>query len=125
MWLTSPGSISASWKYNMFNKEENVLDLPSFDMLWISFRGDPENIFSLIIPYCEVSNGEVRAISHDNISILAKEEMFDIPPDEFKEIIENSLNTCWEEQGFKRKKIIRLSVQPAKTNKVIQIPINT
>jgi hypothetical protein len=107
----------------MYEGEETVMNIPSFDMLWISFRGDPEGTFSLIVPCCEVINGVIIGITQTDIIVSHKKENIELSHGEFKEAIEYELNDALEHQGFKKKKITQLSVQPAKTNDVIQILI--
>jgi hypothetical protein len=107
----------------MRKEDDTMMRLPSFDMLWISYSGDPEGTFSMIVPYCEVYNGEIAGIDSDGVTIHYKGDSMHVPHDEFKEVIEDALGTCASEQGFKARKIRRLSVQPKDTADVIQIPI--
>jgi len=103
--------------------EDDTMRLPSFDMLWISFTGDPEGTFSMIVPYCEVYNGEITDIDSTGVTIHYKDQSMHVPHNEFKEVIEDTLGSCVTEQGFKSRKIRSLSVQPRNTADVIQIII--
>jgi hypothetical protein len=108
----------------MRKEEDTMMSLPSFDMLWISYSGDPEGTFSLIIPYCEVTTGEIVKIDSKGISISYNDGgCANVSHVEFKGVIEEILNECDADQGFKRKKIRRLSVQPKNTADVIQLII--
>ena len=108
----------------MRKEDETTMRLPSFDMLWISYKGDPEGTFSLVIPYCEVSNGQLIRITNEAITLVYQDKAISIPHQDFKDGVESALNDCNQEQGFPKKKIIRLSVQPKETADVIQIPIS-
>ena len=104
-------------------EDETTMRLPSFDMLWISYKGDPEGTFSLIIPYCEVSNGLLTAISAEEVTIEHQGKSVNIPHQDFKDGIESALNDCNQEQGFSRRKIVRISIQPRETADVFQLLI--
>jgi len=59
----------------MYNDEEDgdLMEPPKYDMLSVKFRGDNHTI---VLPYCEVANGDIMEITAEDIYIsVLKEEV--------------------------------------------------
>ena len=56
---------------------DDLLEPPKYDMLSVKFRGDQHVI---VLPYCEVANGDITNISDDTVEIS-------VPKDEGSEVV--------------------------------------
>jgi hypothetical protein len=95
------------------DKDNELLEPPRYDMLIIRFRGDQQDI---ILPYCEVANGELSGCEEEEkvieIAVEGKPEMARISFDDFIKHIEKT---------FDIKEIKKLAIQPAGSSEAIQI----
>jgi hypothetical protein len=99
----------------MFNNNSNddLKDPPVYDLLNVKFRGDT---FNILLPYCEVANGQIMSIDNGEIVIYVqddgKQEDVKMTHLEFVKVIEKTFDT---------KEIVKLSVQPAGSYEEIEI----
>ena len=93
--------------------DDNLLEPPKYDMLSVKFRGDNHTI---VLPYCEVANGDITNISADTVEIsVPKEEGNELVKMLFKDF------TKLIETTFDIKEITYLAAQLAGTTELIQI----
>jgi hypothetical protein len=92
---------------------EDLQDPPIYDTLTVKFRGDNHEI---VLPYCEVANGDIKTIGTNCIYISVTEKGF---ADEVKMTFEEFLNTI--EKAFDTKEITKLSVQAADSYDTVKI----
>jgi len=87
------------------NDEQGVLEPPNYDMLTIRFMGDNH---SLLLPYCEVANGDILSTQNTQIKIAVTRdgevETVEMVYSKFVELVEKTFDT---------KGITELSVQLA------------
>jgi hypothetical protein len=92
------------------------MNLPIYDTLWISHEtpepGAPP-AFTLVLPYCEVANGEIQELSPGGVTIAFNGETVAMPHKDFVKLVEREI---------KNGKITYLMVQMKDSPKVIQIP---
>ena len=89
--------------------KEDLMDPPLYDMLHVKFRGDNHEV---ILPYCEVANGNVAEISDSAIEITKPQDKVQMDFKVFVEVIENT---------FDIKQIVKLSVQKAGSYESVQL----
>ena len=93
--------------------EQGVLEPPRYDMLMVQFMGDPHE---LVLPYCEVANGDLISIENTQIKISVARnsliESVEMPYSQFVELIEKTFDT---------KGITKLSAQLAGSYDVVKI----
>lgn len=106
----------------MSNANEQM-NVPHYDMLWVAYKEDPEKVYSLVIPFCEVANGSVDKITEHGVHMTVDGESIEISHEDFKSHIEKTLNDCNVTQGFPKRKIARLCVQIKETVNVYHLPI--
>lgn len=88
------------------NEDSGVMEPPRYDMLTVKFRGDDHTI---TLPYCEVANGVMTAISNDTVVLRVvnkdgKEEDVKMTYVDFAKVVETT---------FDIKEIMSLSAQMA------------
>lgn len=98
----------------MFNNNSNdeLKDPPIYDTLTVRFRGDNHDV---ILPYCEVANGDIVYIGGDLVKIEAgdnKKNALSMSFADFAKLVE---------QSFDIKDITKLSVQLAGAYEEIEI----
>ncbi len=98
----------------MFNNNSNdeLQDPPVYDTLTVRFRGDNHDV---ILPYCEVANGDIAEIGDDLISLEVsdnKKNALSMPFADFVKLVE---------QSFDIKDITKLVVQQAGSYEEIKI----
>lgn len=95
----------------MEDGDKDLLEPPKFDTLFVQFRGDNYNV---VLPYCEVANGEITDLNQENktiqINIDKTDEVFS-----FKDF------TKTIEKTFDLKEIIKLQLQKANTYEIFNI----
>jgi len=100
-----------------FGDDSATMNLPSYDMLWISYDkpepGMPPQ-FTVVLPYCEVANGDILELNPGGIIIGYAEENINMPYPDFVKLVEREM---------KNGKITYLMVQMKESPKIIQIPI--
>jgi hypothetical protein len=92
------------------------MHIPIYDMLWISYdnpeHGAPPE-FNLILPYCEVANGEIEELNPEGVVIRYNYDQVTMEHKDFVQLIEREI---------KNGRITHLMVQMKGAMKVIQIP---
>lgn len=95
------------------NSQEGMIDPPYHDLLNLRFRGDA---FSILLPFCEVANGDIKMLKDGIIKVLIKnnsqEEELDMSYEDFAKLVEEAFDT---------KEIIKLSIQPSGSFDVIDL----
>jgi hypothetical protein len=90
-----------------------LMDPPRYDMLTVKFRGDQH---TLLLPYCEVVNGNITQIENEDIEIATlvknKRDMVRMSFSEFIQVVEHT---------FDHKEIVGLSVQLAGSYEQIKL----
>jgi hypothetical protein len=100
-----------------FGDDSATMKLPSYDMLWISYdkpEADTPPQFAVVLPYCEVADGDIVELNPGGIVINKKEELINLDYPQFVKLIE---------KGMQNGKITYLMVQMKESPKVIQIPV--
>lgn len=101
----------------MFNDNDydsdDLLEPPIYDMLSVKFRGDQHTI---VLPYCEVANGDIAKITDDTVEIS-------VPKEEGNETVKMLFKDFAKliETTFDIKEITYLAVQIAGTPDLIKI----
>jgi hypothetical protein len=90
------------------NSDDSLLDEPPrHDMMSVKFRGDAEVI---ILPYCEVANGNISKIdSVERHITIVKEDSFDPVIMTFESFVKVV------EETFDIKEVVQLSLQKAES----------
>ena len=93
--------------------EQGLLEPPRHDMLMIKFMGDSHE---LVLPYCEVANGDLISVKDDQIKIS-------VVRDNSLEVVEMSYSKFVEliEKTFDTKGITQLSAQLAGSFEQVKI----
>jgi hypothetical protein len=98
-----------------YNNDDDlgVLEPPRHDMLMVRFMGDPHE---LVLPYCEVANGDLISIKDSQIKISVVRddttESVEMAYSKFVELIEKTFDT---------KGITKLSAQLAGSYDIVKI----
>lgn len=95
----------------MLDGDRDTLEPPRFDTLFIQFRGDNHEV---VLPYCEVANGDIGELNHASNSIL-------ITVDNEKAELSFKDFTSTIEKTFDLKEIVKLRLQKANTYKILEI----
>lgn len=95
----------------MFDGDKDTLEPPKFDTLFIQFRGDNHEV---VLPYCEVANGDIGELDHAANSILIS-----VDKEEAKLSFKDFTNTI--EKTFDLKEIVKLRLQKANTYQILDI----
>ncbi len=92
------------------------MNLPRFDLVWIStLPVEDGNVnFTNIIPYCEISDGQITGVTATGVNMSYEGAAVVVPHNRFSKMVEDLL-----EIG----KITYLSVQRKETPDVIQIQL--
>jgi hypothetical protein len=95
----------------MFNGDKDTLEPPKFDTLFIQFRGDNHEV---VLPYCEVANGDIGELNQSSKSILVEieKEETTLPFKDFTKTIEKI---------FDLKEIVKLRIQKANAYQIFDI----
>ena len=100
-----------------FEDDNTIMNLPSYDMLWISYEKPEVGVpprFTVVLPYCEVANGEIEELNITGVVIKCQEESVQTTHADFVKLIEREM---------KNGKITYLMVQMKESPKIIQRPI--
>jgi hypothetical protein len=95
----------------MFDSDKDILEPPKFDTLFIQFRGDNHEV---VLPYCEVANGDIGELNHSANSILVEieKEQTTLSFKDFTKTIEKT---------FDLKEIVKLRIQKANAYQIFDI----
>lgn len=86
------------------NDDNDLTEPPNYDMLTIRFRGDNHDV---ILPYCEVANGDITEIDEDLIKVAVKDKKKSVLSMSFADFAKLI------EQTFDIKDIVKLMIQKA------------
>ena len=96
---------------NNQSNENNLLEPPQYDMLFVRFRGDD---YTVVLPYCEVANGDISHISDNLITLtVTKNKVVESLDMDFKAF------TKFIETTFDIKEIIYLAAQIQLTTEAV------
>jgi hypothetical protein len=88
----------------MSEDSRDLLDPPRHDMLIVRFHGDD---FDVVLPYCEVANGDFNSVTEDSIHITvnkdSKTEAVAMTYASFADVVEKT---------FDIKEVVALAIQP-------------
>jgi hypothetical protein len=97
----------------MLEESRDLLDPPKYDMLIVRFHGDD---FDVVLPYCEVANGDFKAVTEESIHIAvnkgSKSESVAMSYSSFAEVVEKTFDT---------KEVVALAVHPKESYKSFKI----